>query len=102
MNQYLEVNMDNINILIAITSLLLLFTGNINPVDSGSGMSTEERAVFDKIMSLENEAMEAWRQGNPMKWVDISAPEITYMDPGLTKPIIGIEAYAEYLKPFTG
>jgi ketosteroid isomerase-like protein len=102
MNQYLEVNMDNITILIAITSLLLLFTGNINPVDSGSGMSAEERAVFEKVMSRENEAMEAWRQGNPMKWADISAKNVVYIDPDITKPMVGLEAYMEYLKPFTG
>lgn len=89
-------------IMITITSLLFSFAGIINPDDAGNGMSAEERAVFEKIMSRENDAMEAWRQGNPMKWVDISAPEITYMDPGLTKPITGIEAYAAYLKPITG
>lgn len=67
---------------------------------AGSSQEKKDINIFKEIISIENDAMEAWRQGNPMKWVDISAPEITYIDPGLTKPIIGIEAYAEYLKPF--
>jgi ketosteroid isomerase-like protein len=69
---------------------------------SGSKQEKNEKDMFKEILSLENEAMEAWRQGNPMKWADISAPEITYIDPGLTKPIIGLDAYTEYLKPITG
>ena len=54
------------------------------------------------IMSLENGAMERWRQGDPWGWTEISAEEITYIDPGLTKPIEGLEAYKEYLKQFEG
>lgn len=54
------------------------------------------------ILSLENGAMERWRQGDPWGWTEISAEEITYIDPGLTKPIEGLEAYKEYLKQFEG
>ncbi len=56
----------------------------------------------DIIMSLENGAMERWRQGDPWGWTEISAEEITYVDPGLTKPIEGLEAYKEYLKQVEG
>ena len=54
------------------------------------------------IMSLENGAMERWRQGDPWGWAEISSEEIVYIDPGLTKPIEGLEAYKEYLKQFEG
>lgn len=54
------------------------------------------------IITLENGAMERWRQGDPLGWIEISAEEITYIDPGLTKPIEGIEAYKKYLKQFEG
>ena len=30
------------------------------------------------------------RQGNPMKWIDITADEVLYIDPGLTAPIVGM------------
>ena len=54
------------------------------------------------IMSLETGAMERWRQGVPWGWTEISAEEITYIDPGLTKPKEGLEAYKKYLKQFEG
>jgi ketosteroid isomerase-like protein len=66
---------------------------------SDSNQEKKDEGIFKEIMSIENSTMEAWRQGNPMIWVDISAPEIVYVDPGLTKPIVGLEAYTEYLKP---
>lgn len=94
--------MDNILIAIALYSLLFSFSSNSGRPDKTDDMAGENKAVFEKIMAREKEAMEAWRQGNPMKWIDISAPEITYIDPGLVKPIAGIKAYAEYLEPATG
>ena len=46
--------------------------------------------------------MERWRQGDPMGWAEISAEDVTYIDPGLTKPIIGLEEYKAYLKQIEG
>jgi hypothetical protein len=66
-------------------------------VIQGGGQSME-----DIIMSLENGAMERWRKGDVWGWTEISADEIIYMDPGLTKPIEGLEAYKKYLKQFEG
>jgi ketosteroid isomerase-like protein len=54
------------------------------------------------ILSLENSAMERWRNGDTMGWIEISAEEVKYIDPGLTKPIEGLEAYRKYLKQFEG
>ncbi len=54
------------------------------------------------ILSLENGAMERWRQGDPWGWTEISAEEVIYIDPGITKPIEGLEAYKEYLKQVEG
>jgi hypothetical protein len=56
----------------------------------------------ETILSLEKGAMERWRQGDPWGWTDISAEEVTYLDPGLTQPIVGLEAYKAYLKPIEG
>jgi ketosteroid isomerase-like protein len=58
--------------------------------------------VKDKIMALEDSAMEEWRKGNPLRWVEISADDIVYIDPGLSAPIVGKEAYAQYLEPLKG
>jgi ketosteroid isomerase-like protein len=54
------------------------------------------------FLSLEKVAMERWRNGDPMGFVEISAQDICYMDPGLTKPIIGLEAYKAYMQQVVG
>ncbi len=58
--------------------------------------------VLQELMRLEDGAMERWRQGDPMGWAEIAAPEVTYVDPGLTRPIVGHEAYTQYLEPLKG
>ena len=57
---------------------------------------------MDKILRLEDSAMEEWRKGNPLRWVEISADDIIYIDPALTAPIVGKEAYLRYLEPLRG
>jgi len=54
------------------------------------------------ILSLEKAAMERWRSGDPMGFVEISAEDISYMDPGLTKPLIGLDEYRAYMKQLEG
>lgn len=57
---------------------------------------------METILSLEKGAMERWRKGDPWGWAEISADKITYVDPGLTKPVAGLEEYKAYLKQFEG
>jgi ketosteroid isomerase-like protein len=54
------------------------------------------------IFRLEDGAMEQWRQGKPLRWTEISADDISYIDPGLAAPIVGVKAYREYLEPLVG
>lgn len=54
------------------------------------------------ILSLEKEAMERWRNGDPGGFVEISAKDITYVDPGLTRPILGLEEFAAFMKQLEG
>lgn len=61
-----------------------------------------EKAIMDKILKIEDSAMEEWRKGNPMKWIEISADDVIYIDPGLNAPIVGKEAYIKYLEPLKG
>ena len=56
----------------------------------------------ETILSLEKGAMKRWQNGDPWGWTEISAPEVTYIDPGLTKHIDGLEEYKKYLKQFEG
>lgn len=55
-----------------------------------------------EILSLEYGAMERWRQGDPMGWAEISTPDVTYVDPGTTKPITGLGEYGRFLKSLEG
>jgi uncharacterized protein (TIGR02246 family) len=56
----------------------------------------------ETILSLEKAAMERWRNGDPWGFVEISAEDITYVDPGRTRPIIGLEEFQAYMKQFEG
>ena len=54
------------------------------------------------IFRLEDGAMEEWRQGKPMRWTEIAADDISYLDPALTSPVVGVEAYRKYSEPLIG
>jgi ketosteroid isomerase-like protein len=54
------------------------------------------------ILSLEENAMERWRNGDPMGFVEISADDICYMDPGLARPILGLEEYRRAMQSVVG
>lgn len=56
----------------------------------------------ETILSLEKQAMERWRKGDPMGFLEISAGDITYMDPSLVKPIFGLKEFAAYMKLMEG
>jgi len=54
------------------------------------------------IFSLENAAMERWRAGDPMGYVETSADDIIYVDPSLASPIIGLGAYRAHMQMVVG
>ena len=54
------------------------------------------------IFNMEKAAMERWRNGDPMGFVEISAENICYVDPGQTKPIIGMVDYRKFMKGLEG
>ena len=55
-----------------------------------------------EILSLERGAMERWRQGDPLGWAEISTPDVTYVDPGMVKPITGLGEYSRFLESLVG
>jgi ketosteroid isomerase-like protein len=68
---------------------------------AAAGDAADDPATAE-LMRLENGAMERWRRGDPMGWTEIAAPEVTYVDPGLTRPIAGLEEYTRYLEALKG
>jgi uncharacterized protein (TIGR02246 family) len=58
--------------------------------------------MTNEILSLEQAAMERWRNGDPMGFVELSAKDILYVDVGQVKPIQGFEAFRAYMQQFEG
>ena len=56
----------------------------------------------DKILTLEKDAMERWRQGDPWGFIALSAEDIIYIDPFQTKPILGLDAFTQMLSQAEG
>jgi ketosteroid isomerase-like protein len=56
----------------------------------------------DEILVLEKKAMERWRNGDPWGFVELSADDLIYIDVGLTKPIVGLDSFKEYMSQFEG
>ncbi|NIS80854.1 MAG: DUF4440 domain-containing protein [Anaerolineales bacterium] len=56
----------------------------------------------ETVLSLEKGAMERWRNGDPWGFVELSAEDLTYVDPQLTKPIVGLDEYKTYMKQLEG
>jgi ketosteroid isomerase-like protein len=83
--------------------LMLLLSVVAGALFAAVGHAAEDSNAVDReLMRLENGAMERWRNGDPMGWAEISAPEVTYVDPGLTKPVVGLEEYSRYLESLKG
>jgi ketosteroid isomerase-like protein len=68
----------------------------------GHNRKPGDQKMNETILSLEKGAMERWRNGDPMGFVEISAENICYMDPGLTKPIVGLEQYRTAMQGAVG
>lgn len=58
--------------------------------------------MTNNILNLEKAAMERWRNGDPIGFVETSAPDICYVDPGLAQPILGLDAYRAAMKQIVG
>jgi ketosteroid isomerase-like protein len=58
--------------------------------------------MAENILTLEKSAMERWRSGDTFGFVELSAEDLIYIDPGLTKPILGLDEYREYMKQVEG
>ena len=84
-------------------TILLLAPAILPAVLMAVVLAAQESEPLEKVlMALETGAMERWRNGDPMRWAEISAPEVTYVDPGLAKPITGLEEYTRYLEGLKG
>lgn len=56
----------------------------------------------DDILSFEQAAMERWRNGDPLGFVELSANDVCYVDPGLVKPICSLDEYRSFMQKLIG
>jgi len=56
----------------------------------------------DDILSLEQAAMERWRNGDPLGFVELSTKDICYVDPGLVKPVCNLDEYRSLMEQAIG
>jgi ketosteroid isomerase-like protein len=64
----------------------------------GSG----EPGVAATVVALEQGCLDRWGKGDPMGFVEVAAPQITYIDPYLERRIDGREAFAAYMDSIKG
>jgi hypothetical protein len=52
---------------------------------------TDEKAIAGTIIALEKEALGRWYSGDPDGFLELSAEDVTYMDPALNHTIVGLD-----------
>ncbi len=70
--------------------------------DLGPSYKDQKPEITKHLFSLEDGAMERWRKGDPWGWIEISSEDVTYFDPTLEAPIVGLEALKAYYANIEG
>jgi ketosteroid isomerase-like protein len=58
--------------------------------------------VASTVIALERGALHRWGKGDPLGYIEIYAPHVTYFDPVQEKRIDGLDALKNMLVPYTG
>lgn len=56
----------------------------------------------ETIIALERAALDRWGKGDPLGFLEISAPDVVYFDPSLERRIDGREALSRYYERIRG
>lgn len=65
-------------------------------------MNAAPASLAATILALERAALDRWGQGDPAGFLEICAPEVTYLDPFLTQRIEGLPALTAYYESLRG
>lgn len=60
----------------------------------------KDNDVASVIIRMERAALDGSDKGDPSRFLEISAPDVSYVDPFLEQPIRGLDALREYCKGF--
>jgi ketosteroid isomerase-like protein len=58
--------------------------------------------IFNEILTLEQNALKRWGNGDPDGFLEISAPDVGYFDPFLERRLDGIESLRNYYEALRG
>jgi ketosteroid isomerase-like protein len=56
----------------------------------------------DRIVAMERGALDRWGAGDPLGYLEIMAPDVTYFDPIQERRVDGLPAMTDLLVPLTG
>ena len=62
----------------------------------------KDKKMEEIILSLEMTALDRWCVGDPWGWAEISAGDIIYIEPQLTRPLVGASEFHAYLRTAEG
>ena len=65
-------------------------------------ISVKAQSIEDKIINEEKAALDRWKKGETLGFIEIASDDITYFDPGLKKRITGIKEFRKHLSSFNG
>lgn len=74
---------------------LLLFPGT-----ASTGAQDRDQDETAAIIALEREALDCSDRGDVSRFLELSDPDVVYIDPSLEKPIYGLAALTEYYSSF--
>ncbi|WP_423127273.1 YybH family protein [Gaoshiqia sp. Z1-71] len=58
--------------------------------------------ISETIIALEKGALEKWNQGDPSGYLNLSADDVTYLDPSTERRLDGLDNLKKYYEPITG
>lgn len=56
----------------------------------------------DTVLAMERAALDRWGKGDPGGYLEISAPDVTYFDPFVSRRLDGIDALKAWYEPIRG
>jgi hypothetical protein len=71
---------------------------NVEPVS----VHTLGDAGTDPVLAMERAALDRWGRGDPLGFLEICAPDVTYFDPLLERRLDGLEALTRYYESLRG
>ena len=82
--------------------LSTLFSGLLGLLFVISCSGEQKSDVTEKIISMEQAALDRWGKGDPWGFTEISAEEVTYFDTGTKQRVDGLKTLKELYTPREG